>query len=325
MADPVLPPEPSSANGADAAPPVTPPAAPAATSAAAPAASTTSASSLMARFDTAGRMIFGGGAIAIVAILLGIVFGAWSFGGFAIVALLAAAVALAVTYLSSPITATDGWPVPGRDIALLAGVVLSVLAVLQLLAAIFDFDDLEGIGDWIGFILTIVLAAASFSVLLGAQRAHKVTAIASAAVRGGDRGTRIALAGLALDLLAWIVMLTISVFALGNNASFGIGASLLAVLVLVIGANPAHPWRLPIPASWIAVGLSLVTAFTLIDLFDQFGRVNERVGLGLIDTLAFYAHVLAVLIILVGSVVSAVEHQRRVAAAKPTPTGGGAA
>ena len=123
-------------------------------------------------------------------------------------------------------------------------------------------------------------------------------------------------------------MLTISVFALGNNASFGIGASLLAVLILVLGANPARPWRLPIPASWIAVGLSLVAAFTLIDLFDQFGRVSQRVDLGLIDTLALLRPRLAVLIILAGSVLSAVDHQQRAAAAKATttpPTGGGPA
>lgn len=331
MADPNLPPAPP-------APDVEPLAAPAAstpTTSAGPdvadvaANSVAAASRLMDRFDTAGRMIFGGAAVAIAAILLGVVFGAWTFGGFAAVGLLAAIVALAVAYLSSPITATDGWPVPGRDIALLAGVVLSVLAALQLIAALFDLDQLDGVGDWLGFLVTIVLAAASFSVLLGAQRAHKVRAIASATVRGGDRGTRIALAGLALDLVAWLFMLTVSYWALGNNPSFGIAASVVAVLVLVIGGNPDHPWRLPIPASWIAVGLSLVTAVTLLDLFEGFGQLGKRVDLGLIDTLAFYAHVVAVLIILAGSVLSAVDHQRRIAAAKPAaptaPTGGGPA
>ena len=337
MADPVLPPESPTSDGAGTAAPIAPPvsaAAPAGSTAAAAAdapdasdAAVSAASSLMSRFDTAGRMIFGGGVVAIVAILLGVVVKAWGFGGFAIVGLLAALVAIAVAYLSSPITVTDGWSVPGRDLALLAGVVLSVLAVLQLIAAVFDLDQLDGAGDWIGFILTVVLTVASFMVLLGAQRAHKMRAIASAAVRGGDRGTRIALAGLALDLVAWLFMLTVSYWALGNTPSFGIGASVLAVLILLVGGNPDHPWRLPIPASWISVGLSLVTAFFLLELFNGFGSLGRRVELGLIDTLAFYAHVLAVLVILAGSVLSAVDHQRRVAAAKSTttPTGGGAA
>jgi hypothetical protein len=57
-----------------------------------------------------------------------------------------------------------------------------------------------------------------------------------------------------------------------------------------------------------------VGAFTLLDLFDQYNRVNARVGLDAIDSIAFFVHAIAVVLILAGSILSAVDRQRRISA-----------
>jgi hypothetical protein len=272
----------------------------------------------MARLDAAGRYIAAGSAAAIVILLLGVPLGAWEIGGYALVVLLAAVVALVIAFLSSPST-SGSWPVPARDIALLAGVVMSVLAVLNVIEVIFDIDDIDDErGGVVGLVLTIGLAAASLAVFVGALMARRGSDIVGAAGRRSDRGTRLALAGLGLDLVAWLIMLTISVYALGPTASFGIAASVLAVLVLVLGADPKGGWRIPIPAAWIAVGISLVAAFTLIEFYSEYDRANKRFGLETLDTILFAAHVIAVLLILAGSILSAVDRQRRISAPATT-------
>ena len=276
-------------------------------------------SSLMARLDTAGRYLAGGGAAAIVIILLGVVVDAWTLSGYALVVVAAAIVAVVIAFVSSPAGAGASWPVPARDIGLVAGVVMSVLSVLNVIEMLFDLDQIDDErGGVVGLVLTIGLAAASLGVFVGGLVARRGTDLVGAAGRRSDRGTRLALAALGLDLVAWLIMLTISVYSLGQTASFGIAASVLAVLVLVLGSDPDGGWRLPIPAAWIAVGISLVAAFTLLDLLSQYNRVNERVGLDAIDSVAFFAHVIAVLVILAGSIVSAVDRQRRISASTTT-------
>ena len=94
-------------------------------------------------------------------LILGVVLGAWEVGGYALVVLIAAVVALILAFVVAP---ADGgaWPVPARDIALLAGVVMSVLAVLNVLEVLFDLDQIDDErGGVIGLLLTIALAAAT--------------------------------------------------------------------------------------------------------------------------------------------------------------------
>jgi hypothetical protein len=274
-------------------------------------------SGLFARLDPAGRLMAGGAIAAIVILLIGMLINTWSLEGYVIVVLLAAVVALAIAFVASPGEAGAAWPVPARDIALLAGVVMSVLAVLNVIEVLFDLEELDDErGGTLGLLLTIGLAVASLAVFVGAIRARRASDLVDAAGRRSDRGTRVALGGLGLDLLAWLIMLTISVYSLGPSASFGIAANVLAVLVLVLGGDPEHPWRLPIPAAWIAIGISLVSVFTLLDLFDQWNRINSR--LDFIDSALFFVHVVAVLVILAGAIISAVDRQRRIAS--PTAT-----
>jgi hypothetical protein len=281
-----------------------------------------SAAGLMDRLDPAARLIVGGSVGAIAILLIGSVVGAWSLGGYALVILGAATVALVIGYLASMTAVAEGWPVPRRDLVLAAGSVMSIIAVLNLIEVLFDLDQIDDErGGIAGLVLTLLLVAAAIAVLIGAIRARPVTQLAGSTVRRGERGARIALGGLALDLIAWLVMLTISVYALGTSSSFGIAASVLAVLVLVLAADPGSGWRLPIPAAWIAVGLAIVGTLTLLDQFGQYNDVNEQFGLDVIDSLAFFAHAIGTLLILGGAVLAAADHQRSAGSSTSATTG----
>ena len=265
---------------------------------------------LLERFDGAGRLIAAGAAITIVIIVLGIIVGAWSLRGYALVILVAAAVALAVTYLATTTMATDGWPIPGRDIVLAAAALMAILALLNLIEALNDLDQIDDErGGVIGLIVTIALAGAAVVAAIGVLRSPSGNELGPGSMQQRGRGTRIALGGLGLELLAWILMLSISVFALGQTAAFGISLAFLAVIVLVFGSDPSHGWRLPIPAAWIAVALAVLAVLPLIDQTGQYLRVIDRIGLDPIDTLAFLAHAAGTMLVLAGTILSAADER----------------
>jgi hypothetical protein len=293
--------------GSGPAPAAAPEAAPEPAPAAAGSAISLDATSLMARLDAAGRMVVGGAVAVILIVLLGSVVGAWSISGYALIVLLAAVVAVVIPFVMGGATRL---PVPARDLLLGAGVVMAVLAVLNLIEVLLDLDQLDDErGGVIGLVLTVALAVAAVIVEIGASRGRAIAAEMSGAMRQGDRGTKLALAGLALELLGILLMLTISVYALSPGLSTGVTALLLAVLVLVVASGADDGWSLPFSPAWIAVVLAAIAAFTLLDQFDQVGQVNDRVGLDAIDLLAFAAHAIGTLLVLGGAVWAAVERQ----------------
>lgn len=272
---------------------------------------------LMERFDGAGRLIAAGAAFSIAIIVIGLIVGAWSLRGYALVILVAAIVALAVAYLATTTVATNGWPIPGPDIVFAATALMAILALLNLIEALNDLDQIDDErGGVIGLVVTVALAAAAIVVLIGALRSPAGNEFGADSIQGRGRGTRLALGGLGLELLAWTLMLSISVFALGQTAAFGISLAILAVVVLVFGGDPSHGWRLPIPASWIAIALAVIAALPLIDQAGQYLRVVDRFGLDPIDTLVFLAHAAGTLLVLVGAVLAAADERN---AATPSP------
>jgi hypothetical protein len=283
------------------------------------------AGDILQRLDTSARLIVGGSAAAVVILLLGAIVGAWALDGYALLVLVLAVIALVIGYLAATTDRADGWPVPQRDLVLAAGIVMVVISTLNLVETLFDLDQIDDErGGIIGLILTILLVVAAVVTLVGGLRTRPVTRVASDTVRHGERGIRLALGGLAIDLVAWLVMLSVSVYALGSTSSFGLAAGLLAVLVLVLGADRDGGWKIPIPAAWIAVGLAIIATLTLLDQFGQYNAVNERYGLDAIDSIAFFAHAIGTLLILGGAVLAAIDHQRSVGlpSMPATPTGG---
>jgi hypothetical protein len=271
------------------------------------AASTMNAGAMMARLDAAGRMVASGAGAVIIILLLGVIVGAWSLSGYALIVLVAAVVAIIIPFLGG---GAERMPVPARDLLFGAGLVMAVLTVLNLVEALFDLDQIDDErGGIVGLVLTIALAIAALVALVGSTRGRSVAQEAGSAMRGGDRGTRIALAGLGLDLLGLLLMLTIGVFAFSPGLSFAAAALLIAVLILVTSGGPDSGWSLPFSPAWIAVVLAAIAAFTLLDQIDQVNRVNERFGLDIIDFLAFGLHLIGTLLVLGGAIWAAIERQ----------------
>jgi hypothetical protein len=274
------------------------------------------AAAMMARLDAAGKMVASGAGATIIILLLGVVVGAWSLGGYALIVLVAAVIALLIPFLGG---GAERMPVPARDLLLGAGLVMAVLSVLNLLEVLLDLDQIDDErGGIVGLVVTIALAVAAVVTLVGSSRGRSVAKEAGGAMREGDRGTRIALAGLGLDLLGLIVMLTISVFAFSAGLSFDAASLLLAVLVLVTSGRPDSGWSLPFSPAWIAVVLAAIATFTLLDQIGQVNRVNERFGLDAVDFLGFGLHLIGTLMVLGGAIWSAIERQGLLAP-KPAP------
>jgi len=262
---------------------------------------------MMARLDAAGRMVASGAGATIIILLLGVIVGAWSLGGYALIVLVAAVIALLIPFLGG---GAERMPIPARDLLLGAGLVMAVLSLLNLFEVLLDLDQIDDErGGIVGLVLTIALAVASVVALVGTSRGRSVAKEAGGAMREGDMGTRLALAGLGLDLLGLLLMLTISVFAFSVGLSIGAACVLLAVLILVTSGRPDSGWSLPFTPAWIAVVLAAISAFMLLDQIGQVNRVNERFGLDAIDFLAFGLHLIGTLLVLGGAIWSAVQRQ----------------
>jgi hypothetical protein len=283
-----------------------PASAPAASAPSAPASSMDPAA-MMARLDAAGRMVASGAGAVIIILLLGVVVGAWSLSGYALIVLVAAIVAIVIPFLGG---GAERMPIPARDLLLGAGLVMAVLSVLNLFEMLLDLDQIDDKrGGIVGLVLTVALALAAIVALVGTTRGRSIAEEAGGAMREGDRGTRIALAGLGLDLIGLLLMLTISVFALSAGLSFAAAALVLAVLILVTSGRSDSGWSLPFSPAWIAVVLAAIATLTLLDQIGQVGRVNDRFGLDAIDFLAFALHLIGTLLVLGGAIWSAVERQ----------------
>jgi hypothetical protein len=222
------------------------------------------------------------------------------------VALVAGVVAVAAVLAASARPGDRPWPIPAPEIELGAGIVATVVAVLAFAELLFDLDQLDGSGGPIGAALVLALAIAAIALVVGALGGRNPGALLAAAVGRSDRGTKIALGGLGLDLVVMALGLTVSVYALGTSATFAVTFMVLAVLVLVGSAG----WRLPFPAPWLAVGLAVVTVVFAFDQLGQYRSITARFELDMIDNAVFMLHLLAIVLVLAGAILSALDHQR---------------
>jgi hypothetical protein len=189
---------------------------------------------------------------------------------------------------------------PGRDIELAAGIVAGVLSVLNLFEMLFDMDQLDERGDFVGAILTVALAATSLALFAGVVRRWTSP---REVLASGDRGTRLAYAGVGLVMLGWLGNVTLGVW----NFSAGVGVLtwvLLAGVVLRWASDPASK-RLPLAGAWIAVVLAVIA--TLLGLNHLMGFVDRADDFGAIDWLFLLVYLVGVALTLVGSVWTAYE------------------
>lgn len=249
--------------------------------------------------DATSRMITGAGLATAIIALIGVPFGAWSLDYFGLVMILAGLAAAGVAWAGSTgIVRIDA--LPGRDIELGAGIVAGVLSVLNILERLFDFDQLDQRGGVVALILTLALAVAALMLFAGVTRRwtspREVLVI-------GDRGTRLAYAGVGLVMLGWLGNVTIGVW----NFSAGVGVLtivLLCGIVLRWASDPASK-RLPLAGAWIAVVLAVIAM--LLGLDHLMGFVDRAGDFGPLDWLLLLLYLAGVVMALAGSVWTAYE------------------
>ena len=249
--------------------------------------------------DATSRLITGAGLATAVIALIGVPVGAWRLDDFGLVMIVAGLAAAGVAWAGSTgMVRIDA--LPGRDIELGAGIVAGVLSVMNLFERLFDLDQLDQTGGVVALILTLALAVAALALFAGVTRRwtspREVLPI-------GDRGTRLAYAGVGLVMLGWLGNVTIGVW----NFSAGVGVLtvvLLCGIVLRWASDPASK-RLPVAGAWIAVVLAVIA--TLLGLDHLMGFADRASDFGPLDWLLLLLYLAGVAMALVGSVWTAYE------------------
>ena len=262
-------------------------------------AGATGGAAAMMPTDATSRMITGAGLATAIIGLVGVPLGAWRLDFFGLVMILAGRAAAGVAWAGSTgMVRIDA--LPGRDIELGAGIVAGVLSVLNVFELLFDVDQLDKRGGVVGLVLTLALAVAALTLFAGVVRRwtspREVLPI-------GDRGTRLAYAGVGLVMLGWLGNVTVGVW----NFSAGVGVLtvvLLCGIVLRWSSDPASK-RLPLAGPWIAVILAVIA--TLLGLNHLMGFVGRASDFGPLDWLLLLLYLAGVAMALIGSVWTAYE------------------
>ncbi len=263
------------------------------------AASRTASAAAMLPADTTSRAIMTAGLATAVIALIGVPLSAWRFDYFGLVMILAGLAAAAVAWAGATGRVRID-ALPGRDIELAAGIVAGVLGVLDFFELLFDLDQLDERGGAVGAILTVALTVAALA-LFGAVTRRWTSP--REVLASGDRGTRIAYAGIGLVILGWLGNVTIGVW----NFSAGVGVLtliMLAGIVLRWASDPASK-RLPVAGAWMAVVLAVLA--TLLGLNHLMGFTDRASDFGPIDWLLLLLYLTGVALVLVGSVWTAYE------------------
>jgi hypothetical protein len=261
------------------------------------------------------RLVMGGSVVVFIAALLGIFVEAWELDPYGLIAIVVALVAGGAAWLlESGSTGGAGARAMLPAVQLAAGAVGSALAVLAVVEMVFDLDQLDDeYGGVVGLLLAIILAAGAVAIMWGAlQRLGGWRA----RVRAANQGTSIALAGVAMVLIAWLLHLSIGFWSFAP-ASWGIAAIVLAGTILFVGDQLS----LPVPAAWIAILLGLFAAWTALGQWTSLMDIGAtRVELDLTDLVPFLIYVVGIVAVLAGAVMVAMAATRRTDAQAATPT-----
>jgi hypothetical protein len=270
-------------------------------------------------FDERTQLAIGAGiAVAIIA-LLGIVIGSWSWDFAGLFLIVAGLVAAGTAYVTSG--REVGMPtIAPRDLILAGGTIAAVLGVLSVAEILFDLGNISAHGDVLGLTLIFGLGIAGVALYLAATQwwpggpaTPWTTALAS-----GDRATRLVFIGAGLVLIGWLANVTIGIWFLRPGIEV-ITFILLAALVMRAAADPDEPLLLPVPAGFVALGLSLVAAIIALQHIGVF--FGQRTGL--VDWLAQSLYVAGVAVVVAGAGLAAGEGARSITEGPSGATRGG--
>jgi hypothetical protein len=267
-----------------------------------PSVSSAQVAAMWSKFGPAGQLIFGGSIALIVLALLGAIVNAWEDSGTLVgLVVIAAGAAAAVAFVRTQSSAgARPSPIPLETIEFAAGAVATVLALLRVVEMVFDFDDLDSYGGVLGAIVTVGLLIAAGAVLAGAFRRDPSL---RSDVLASDRGTRLAVGGLVLVVLAWLLNLSIGFWNMNAAATPVALLTFGAVLVVV-----QRRWLAAleeVPLGWVGAGFGVVGLLLAIGLWGDLMDIGRtRVDLELIDYLPQILSFLGIIGIIAGGVLA---------------------
>ena len=269
--------------------------------------------------DERTQLAVGAGIAVAVIALLGMVIGAWSWDFAGLILIASGAVAAGTAYMTSGRDVGTPRLAP-RDLILAGGTIAAVLGVLFVAEILFDLGNISAYGDVFGLTLTFGLGLAGVALYLAATQwwpGGPATPWATA-LDSGDRATRLVFIGAALVVIGWLGNVTIGIWFLRPGVEV-ITFVLLAALVMRAAADPEEPLRLPVPAGFVALGLSLVAAIIALQHTGVF--FGQRTGI--VDWLAQLLYVAGVAVVVAGAGLAASEGARTMTEGPTGVTRGG--
>ena len=267
-------------------------------------------------FDQRTQLACGAGSAVAVIGLIGSLVGAWTFDFAGVILIVAGLVAFGTAYASFGREAVSPAVAP-RDLILGAGTISAALGILFAAEILADLDHMDAYGGIFGLVLTFGLAFAGVVLYFAATEwwTGGPATPWRAAVASGDRATRLVLLGAALVLVGWLGNVTIGIWFVRAGTEV-ITLILLAALVMRAASDPEQPLRLPIPASFVALGLAIVGAIIAIQHMGVF--LGEITGID--DWIAQLLYVAGVVVVIVGAGLASSEHARTLTEGTPGRT-----
>lgn len=248
------------------------------------------------KLDRSAQMLAAASAGALLLTLLGLPFGVWDSAQFVMIVIVASLVTGATAWVGGT-PAARSLPVPLSTVELGAGLVLASLAGLKLLEILFDLDDLGGSGGIVGLAIAVALVLAT-GVLVSAVMARGADPLA--AIRSGDRGVMIAVAGFALVIVGWALNVSFSFWTLAQAA---LPVAVLAIAALTVVEAPRIPS--PIPVAWVGAAIAVFGAILAVAHWGDLTSLGQtELELDPFDFLGLLAYSVGAALTIVGGVLS---------------------
>jgi hypothetical protein len=283
---------PQMTSAAKEAPAAEAPAQPATDSLTGTAALSADISAAWSKLDGTARLLINGSAAAIILTVVGLPLSVWDSANFALLVITAGVFAIVTAWFGEH-PAMRSMSIPRSTIELVVTVLAAILAILKAIEVVFDFAT-DGI---VGLVLAGALVAATLvMVIAGTRRGADLRG----AITGGDQGTKLAIAGLALVLLGWAFNLSISFWSMGQAA--------LPIAVLTIAAfTVAEARRIssPLPVAWVGAGIAAFGALLVLGNWNEllmFGRTEVTLDPGYFVGILLYT--VGTILMITGGVLS---------------------
>lgn len=226
--------------------------------------------------------------------LVGQVMDVWRSAPFALIVLVASAIAAALAWFGSK-PAVRTWPVPARTIEHAAALVVAVLAILKLVEILFDLDALDASGGVVGLAMAVALVVATAGLLVAVNRRG---ADPRGDVMGGDWGARIATVGFALVVLGWAYDLSISFWTMREAA---LSLAILTIAGLTVVEAPRI--KAGFPVAWVGAAIGVFGGLLVLGHWGSLASLGRtQLELEPADFLGLLGYAVGTALIIAGGV-----------------------